>query len=95
MVVSVTASTTQGSYLSKEEKDQIDEACQMAIDLNNIKQQILEYVASRMSLVAPNLSAMVGSSIAAKLMGVAGGLVKLSNIPACNVLLLGKNSIFF
>ncbi|CAG9861885.1 unnamed protein product [Phyllotreta striolata] len=90
MVVSVTASTTQGSLLSKGEKEQIDEACDMAMELNNFKLRIYEYVESRMSFIAPNISVILGSSIAAKLMGVAGGLTRLSKIPACNVLLLGQ-----
>jgi hypothetical protein len=35
--------------------------------------------------IAPNLSAAVGSEVAARLMGVAGGLLALSRMPACNV----------
>lgn len=90
MVVSVTASTTQGTLLTDSEKQQINEACDMAIELNNFKLKIYEYVESRMAFIAPNISAIVGASIAAKMMGVAGGLTKLSKIPACNVLLLGQ-----
>lgn len=90
MVVSVTASTTQGTLLSDEEKYQIDEACDMAIELNNFKQKIYEYVESRMAFIAPNISLIVGASTAAKIMGVAGGLTKLSKMPACNVLVLGQ-----
>lgn len=47
--------------------------------------QILQFVESRMHKIAPNLSAVVGTEVAAKLMGVAGGLLALSKIPACNV----------
>lgn len=90
MVVSVTASTTQGIYLTDLERYQIEEACDMAIEINNHKLQIFEYVESRMAFIAPNISILVGASTAAKLMGVAGGLTKLSKIPACNLLLLGQ-----
>ncbi|XP_044750716.1 U4/U6 small nuclear ribonucleoprotein Prp31 [Coccinella septempunctata] len=90
MVVSVTASTTQGTLLTDVEKKQIDEACDMAVELNNIKLKIYEYVESRMAFIAPNMSIILGASIAAKMMGIAGGLTKLSKIPACNVLLLGQ-----
>lgn len=90
MVVSVTASTTQGQLLTDEEKDEIMEACDMAIELNDFKLRIYEYVESRMTFIAPNLSVIVGASTAAKIMGVAGGLTKLSKMPACNVLLLGS-----
>lgn len=40
---------------------------------------------AQMDRIAPNLSAAVGTEIAAQLMGVAGGLVNLSKMPACNV----------
>uniref|UniRef100_A0A090XCP2 U4/U6 small nuclear ribonucleoprotein Prp31 n=1 Tax=Ixodes ricinus TaxID=34613 RepID=A0A090XCP2_IXORI len=90
MVVSVTASTTQGQLLSPEELATIFEACDMALDLNDFKLEIYSYVESRMSFIAPNLSAIVGASVAAKLMGVAGGLTNLSKMPACNVLVLGS-----
>lgn len=89
MVVSVTASTTQGQLLTDQEKEGIYEACDMAIELNNFKQKIYDYVESRMAFIAPNLSIIVGASTAAKIMGVAGGLTKLSKIPACNVMVLG------
>ena len=42
-----------------------------------------------MDRIAPNLSAAVGTEIAAQLMGVAGGLVNLSKMPACNVQVCG------
>jgi U4/U6 small nuclear ribonucleoprotein PRP31 len=38
-----------------------------------------------MHQIAPNLSAAIGSEVAARLMGVAGGLMSLSKMPACNV----------
>ncbi|OBS57369.1 hypothetical protein A6R68_11510 [Neotoma lepida] len=89
MVVSVTASTTQGQQLSDEELERLEEACDMALELNASKHRIYEYVESRMSFIAPNLSIIIGASTAAKIMGVAGGLTNLSKMPACNIMLLG------
>ena len=42
-----------------------------------------------MHRIAPNLSTAVGTAIAAQLMGVAGGLTSLSQMPACNVQVCG------
>jgi RNA processing factor Prp31 len=36
-------------------------------------------------VLAPNLSTIVGTTTAAKLLGVAGGLAGLAKMPACNV----------
>lgn len=90
MVVSVTASTTQGTLLSQVELDVIEEACIMAQELNAFKMKIFEYVESRMSFIAPNLSAVVGASTAAKLMGAAGGLMNLAKMPADYIMHIGK-----
>lgn len=90
MVVSVTASATQGTMLTNEELDAIEEACTLAQDLNMLKLRIFEYVESRMNLFVPNLSSIVGSNTAAKLMGSAGGLTNLSRMPSCYVLMVGK-----
>ncbi|VDP81430.1 unnamed protein product [Echinostoma caproni] len=69
MVVSVTASTTQGSPLKPDQLARIEEACQMAIELHDMRVTMLTYVESRMSFIAPNISILVGASTAAKLMG--------------------------
>ncbi|KAG7270141.1 hypothetical protein CRUP_027211 [Coryphaenoides rupestris] len=89
MVVSVTASTTQGTMLGDDELKKLEDACDMALELNQSKHQIYEYVESRMSFIAPNLSIIVGASTAAKIMGIAGGLINLAKMPACNLMLLG------
>ncbi|KRX49568.1 U4/U6 small nuclear ribonucleoprotein Prp31 [Trichinella murrelli] len=90
IVISVTASTTQGECLTDEELAIVMEGCEMAIQLNDAKLKIYQFVESRMHCIAPNLSVILGPEIAAKLMGTAGGITQLSKIPACNVLILGS-----
>lgn len=55
--------------LTEEELSEVKEACNMAIDLNACKLRIYEFVESRMTFIAPNLSVIIGASTAAKLMG--------------------------
>lgn len=52
--------------------------------------QILKYVESRMKYYAPNVTAIVGSTIAAQLISIAGGLKRLADMPATNVQVLGN-----
>ncbi|KAG2446240.1 hypothetical protein HXX76_000832 [Chlamydomonas incerta] len=89
MVVTVTATTTSGKPLDEEALGRVMQGCDMAVQLDEDKRTILHFVESKMNKVAPNLSAVVGTEIAAKLMGVAGGLLALSRMPACNVQVLG------
>ncbi|KAG0146864.1 hypothetical protein CROQUDRAFT_656855 [Cronartium quercuum f. sp. fusiforme G11] len=90
MIVTVEAATVSDDrILTDLEWKRVDKAVSVAEELEEARKTILEYVESRMSLMAPNLSAIVGTRTAAKLMGVAGGLTGLSKMPSCNVHLLG------
>ncbi|KAJ7667840.1 hypothetical protein DFH06DRAFT_231229 [Mycena polygramma] len=89
MSVVVTATTTSGKQLSDAEWTAVQRACDLADRLEEARKKIFMYVSSRMNVLAPNLSAIVGTTTAAKLLGVAGGLGALAKMPACNVHLLG------
>ena len=65
------------SLLNEEELKQLEDACDMALELNQSKHKIYEYVESRMSFIAPNLSIIVGASTAAKIMGERGEKKKI------------------
>jgi U4/U6 small nuclear ribonucleoprotein PRP31 len=89
MTVAVTATTTKGRPLPQAEWDAVIRACDLEERLDAARLKIFQYVQSRMSVLAPNVSAIVGTTIAAKLLGVAGGLAALAKMPAGNVHLLG------
>lgn len=46
--------------MTEKELAEINEACDMASELNNFKSKIYEYVESRMAFIAPNITAIVG-----------------------------------
>lgn len=73
--------------LSEDELKQLEEACDMALELNQSKHRIYEYVESRMSFIAPNLSIIVGASTAAKIMGERSKKLFFSHL-FCNMLQL-------
>ncbi|KAI9026156.1 hypothetical protein DFJ74DRAFT_663352 [Hyaloraphidium curvatum] len=91
MIISVTATTTNGKPLPSEKLQKIFEAVDMLVALEDAKRKIYEYVESRMAFLAPNMTILVGASTAAKLMGAAGGLTALSKIPASNLQVIGAN----
>ena len=51
MVVSVTASTTQGTHLTDKDLDLVVEAADTAVALNSAKIEVLAYVESRMAFI--------------------------------------------
>eukprot|EP01117_Protostelium_nocturnum_P001339 TRINITY_DN11645_c0_g1_i1.p1 TRINITY_DN11645_c0_g1~~TRINITY_DN11645_c0_g1_i1.p1 ORF type:complete len:468 (+),score=192.80 TRINITY_DN11645_c0_g1_i1:115-1404(+) len=97
MVINITGATPRVP-LSEDKMKEVEEACNIVISLDESRQKIVSYVESRMNKVAPNLSTLVGTSVAAKLMSVAGGLQALSKLPAGTIQCLGrvgKNSLGF
>ncbi|KAJ2493162.1 U4/U6-U5 snRNP complex subunit prp31 [Coemansia sp. RSA 2050] len=91
MVVIVTGSTTTGRPLTNEELLRVEDACNCLLELVDAKSKIVDFIESRMPLIAPNLTEVVGSSTAAKLIVEAGSLTALSKIPSCNIQVLGKS----
>ena len=54
-----------------------------------------KYLAEKMSLVAPNLGALIGNTVAARLISHAGSLTNLSKYPASTVQILGAEKALF
>jgi U4/U6 small nuclear ribonucleoprotein PRP31 len=90
ITISVAGSTTMGRPLTESELNKVDSVCQYMDDMLKIQNELTNFVKNRMNDWAPNTSALVGPSIAAKLVGMAGGLAELSRIPACNLQVLGQ-----
>ncbi|KAK1769472.1 hypothetical protein QBC33DRAFT_321319 [Phialemonium atrogriseum] len=90
MIVTVEATISKGRELSQDELDRVIRACEMVISLDKAKRTLTEYVQSRMSVFAPNLTALIGSLTAAQLLNAAGGLTGLSKAPACNLAAWGS-----
>jgi U4/U6 small nuclear ribonucleoprotein PRP31 len=93
LLVTMSASTTQGVKLEHEEMDKITRACAVAIHLANLRTKLLSFVEKNMTVIAPNLSVILGAPIAAKLMGLAGGLMNLAMMPSCNIPILGSHKL--
>jgi len=89
MVVVVTATTTAGRALPPAQATRALAAAQ-ALQRGAEDRRLLDaFVAARMHRVAPNLAALVGTAVAARLVGAAGGLQALARMPACNLQVLG------
>lgn len=93
LLVTMTAATTQGIKLEPDEMDNVQRACAVAIHLTSLRTKLLEFVELNMATIAPNLSVIVGAPIAAKLMGLAGGLMQLATMPSCNIPILGSHRV--
>lgn len=89
MIVTVEATTTKGREMTPAELQRVLRACEMTLSLDRAKRTLTDYVQSRMTIFAPNLTALIGSLTAAQLLNFAGGLTGLAKTPSCNLAALG------
>ena len=88
--VVVSGSTSNDQPLPDDEMQRVVLACQTGIELSNDKAVVMGFITKGMSGIAPNVTALVGATCAAKLLGAAGGLTELSRIPGKRMMLLGQ-----
>lgn len=90
ITLSVAGSTTSGRLLTEEELNNVDEAASYIEQLLEIQNELVSFVEQSMASLAPSICALIGSSSAARLLGLAGGLAELTKIPACNLQVIGQ-----
>jgi len=89
------ASTSMGAELVEKDVEQLQTICKVTAELNNTRQTLEGYVDSVMEEVAPNIKAIVGSLLGARLIALAGGLENLAKMPASTIQVLGAEKALF
>lgn len=65
------------------------------LDLSDYRAQLSQYLKERMATLAPNLTALLGELVGARLISHAGSLVTLAKYPASTVQILGAEKALF
>ncbi len=65
------------------------------IDLNNYRSELVSYVEEKMKKIAPNITALVGALLGARLISLAGGLDVLASKPSSTIQVLGAEKALF
>jgi len=86
---------SMGAELSEEDIDQMQALSQNVLELYNMRQSLERYADSVMKEVAPNISAIAGPLLGARLIALAGGLRSLAKMPASTVQVLGAEKALF
>jgi nucleolar protein 56 len=89
------AETSMGADLSDVDLQQIQSVCEQTLDLYDLRQALQDYADSTVDEVAPNLQALVGSMLTARLISLAGGLTNLAKMPASTIQVLGAEKALF
>lgn len=89
------ASTSVGAELADEDLEIIRKLAQEAIRMYETRSELEKYVDNAMSEVAPNIKSLIGPTIGARLIALAGGLEKLAKMPSSTIQVLGAEKALF
>ncbi|XP_021283545.1 probable nucleolar protein 5-1 [Herrania umbratica] len=73
----------------------LKELCDQVLSLAEYRAQLYDYLKSRMNTIAPNLTALVGELVGARLIAHGGSLMNLAKQPGSTVQILGAEKALF
>ncbi|KAK5276600.1 Nucleolar protein 56, partial [Cryomyces antarcticus] len=83
------ARVSMGQDISETDMENFMAFAKRAVSLSDYRKSLQGYLVSKMSIVAPNLAALIGETVGARLISHAGSLTNLSKYPASTVQILG------
>lgn len=89
------ARTSMGVDCSATDMLNIVNFTQRMVKLGQYRKDLAMYLQEKMTIVAPNLSALIGDTVAARLISKAGSLTSLAKAPASTVQILGAEKALF
>jgi nucleolar protein 56 len=93
--IAKTAETSMGADIEETDLTQIQALCKSIINLYQLRQSLENYLEKAMEEVAPNIKALTGSLLGARLIAIAGGLTNLAKRPASTIQVLGAEKALF
>ncbi len=86
---------SMGAELDEKDLKQIKRLAKLAIDVKNERNEIEEYIKDVTKEVTPNLRALAGPILTARLLSLAGSLEKMAKMPASTIQVLGAEKALF
>ncbi len=93
--VAKAAETSMGADLAEADLKQIQTLCKDVLNLYQLRDNMEKYLETAMEEVAPNMKAMVGALLGARLIAISGGLINLARRPASTIQVLGAEKALF
>ncbi|KAJ4318286.1 Nucleolar protein 58 [Neodidymelliopsis sp. IMI 364377] len=93
--VKAAAEISMGTEISEEDLEATSALAEQVVDLTEHRQNLGNYLSSRMQALAPNLTALVGELVGARLIAHAGSLMNLAKSPGSTIQILGAEKALF
>ncbi|KAK3700222.1 Nucleolar protein 56 [Vermiconidia calcicola] len=89
------ARVSMGQDISTQDMENVMTFAKRTVDLANYRKSLGNYLTAKMGVVAPNLAALIGETVGARLISHAGSLTNLAKYPASTVQILGAEKALF
>lgn len=93
--IKAAAEISMGTEITEEDLENIKLLADQVITYTNYRAQLSSYLESRMRAIAPNLTALVGYLVGARLIAHAGSLISLAKSPGSTIQILGAEKALF
>lgn len=93
--VKAAAEVSMGTEITSDDLDNIQSLAEQVIEFTDYRALLSGYLSARMAAIAPNLTALVGDLVGARLIAHAGSLMNLAKSPASTVQILGAEKALF
>ncbi|EHY53679.1 Nucleolar protein 58 [Exophiala dermatitidis] len=93
--VKAAADRSMGTEITEEDLENIQSLAEQVVQFTEYRTQLASYLSARMRAIAPNLTALVGELVGARLIAHAGSLMNLSKSPASTIQILGAEKALF
>jgi len=89
------AKKSMGAEMDDADLDVLRSFCTLMLDLYKFREKSESYVEDVMKQLAPNMTAIVGAALSARLISIAGSLENLAKMPASTLQVLGAEKALF
>lgn len=89
------ARVSMGQDISEMDMENVVDFAKRVVSLSKYRKSLSGYLVAKMSIVAPNLAALIGETVGARLISHAGSLTNLAKYPASTVQILGAEKALF
>lgn len=86
---------SKGADIREEDLTRVKMLAKEVRDLYTLRRSLQRHIEVTMTRIAPNLTAIAGATIAARLIAKAGGLERLARLPASTIQVLGAEKALF
>ena len=94
-MISLLASKSRGGDISDVNLSIVQSIAKQILDFHDLRKKLEDHVETEMEAIAPNISAILGAAVGARILGRAGSLRKLASMPASTVQVIGAEKALF